>query len=160
MIEIAIPKDIRKYEAKVVSFFTLRGLICAVIMALCAWIGWYFCKNIFGMESVQDALPVLLLFMTPGAIFGWIKPNQLPFEMFLYYVVYTTLLAPKHRVHKINNTYIDILNELDDEEAKLLEQKRILLKEKKKKKKKKRKISTLKKPRYKPDKNPDYYGFI
>ena len=160
MIEIAIPKDIRKYEAKVVAFFTLRGLICAAIMGVCALIAWFFAKYALGIKSVTDAFPIMLIFMTPGALFGWVKPLGLPFEMFLYYILYTAWLTPKHRVHKIDNTYVKLLKELDKEEADLLEKKRILLKEKPKKKKKQKNISTLQKPKLKPNKNPDYYGFI
>lgn len=103
MIEIAIPKDIRKYEAKVVAFFTLRGLICAIIMAICAVIAWFFAKYAIGIEKMEDAFPLMLIFMTPGALFGWVKPFGLPFEMFLYYIIYTKVLTPKHRVHKIDN---------------------------------------------------------
>lgn len=158
MIEIQIPKDIRKYEAKVVSFLTLRGLICAVFMAACAALAYFFMKYVFKMESIENMLPVFLIFMTPGALFGWVKPNGLPFEMFLYYMFYTIFLTPKHRVHKIENSFENVLKDIDKEEKALKEQKELLLHHKKKKKKSK--PSTLAKPRLKPNKNPDFYGFI
>lgn len=156
MVEVQIPKDIRRYKTKVVGPFTMRTLICFIIACICAYGGWLIAKNLLGVESISDAVPVCMTLMAPAIIFGWISPYGMTMEVFLASTVISMFLAPKHRKYKIDNTYEGILKDIDKEEQDLLKQRAKLLKEKKKKKKN---VSTLQKPKKKPNKNPHYIGY-
>ena len=157
MIEVAIPKDVRRYKAKVVGPFTLRQLICAIVAGAIAYIVWKVCKS-FGAQTVEDALGPILIAMIPALAIGWIEPYGMPFEVFALTTMISIVLAPKHRVYITENKYKNLLKQIDEEEKKLIEERNRLLKIKIKKKKKK--PSTSKNPRKKPNKNSHLYGYI
>lgn len=121
MIEIEIPEDVKKYEAKLIGPFTTRQIICLIGAAI-SGIGVYFLTNrVLHLET--DAFIILLvLIAVPFALFGWIKPNEMKFEQYLYTIIRHSLLAPQHRVYKTENLYEQfdnlIAKELADAEAK------------------------------------------
>ena len=155
MVEVQIPKDVRKYKTKVVGPLTLRTLICSIIAVLCAIVGWQVAHHAFGIEKISDAGGICMIFMLPAIIFGWISPYGMSMEVFLASTIISMFLTPKHRKYIVDNTYENLLKEINKEEDELLAQRAKLLKQNKKKKR----VSTLKKPVKKPSKNPHHIGY-
>ena len=103
MIQIEIPKDIRKYEAKLIGPLTTRQTVCfllAVAVALPLYFSLSFLPNDFKYILIGAiCAPILLA--------GWIKPFGVNFEDFIRIVFITNILSPKNRIYKINNPYSD-----------------------------------------------------
>ena len=109
-IEREIPKDIDKYEAKLLGPFTTRQTICIVPAAISA-IGTVLLLKDF---VPQDVYFVVALFLAaPWLLCGWVKMGGLPFEKFLQTVFISIVLAPKHRVYKTVNMHEKALSAQD-----------------------------------------------
>lgn len=102
MIEVQVPKDIRKYEAKLIGPFTLRQLVCFIGACFVAYGGYVSMKTI-GLE--EHAVPVCMLLCSPFIAFGWVKPYGMNLEKFLQTALITTILAPSERKYKTKNQY-------------------------------------------------------
>ena len=102
MIEAQIPKDIRKYESKLVGPFTLRQLICFLIGCACAFVGYKVIGPLVGQDS---SITIAFFLAIPGVAFGWIKPYGMALEKFLQTALISNFIAPKHRKYKIKNGY-------------------------------------------------------
>ena len=102
MIEAQIPKDIRKYESKLVGPFTLRQLICFLIGCGCAFFGYKIIGPIFGSDN---SVTVAFFLAIPAIAFGWVKPYGMTLEKFLQTALISNFIAPKHRKYKIKNGY-------------------------------------------------------
>lgn len=102
MIEIKVPKEITKYETKLIGPFTSRQvvvlLICVPIVAFC-----YITVSSYVDSSIAGY--ICLPFGAIGALFGWVKPYGLPFEKYLKSVFVSSFLAPTVRVYKTENYY-------------------------------------------------------
>lgn len=137
MIEIKIPKEIKKYEAKAVGPFTLRQLICLFIcLPICVALFMFLSPHI-GADVAGFAC------MPPAGVaylFGWYKPYGMKFEVYLKTVFVSSFLAPSKRYYKTENFYSDILKEIKkgDAEADLIDSNGKKRKEKKKKYKRSR----------------------
>lgn len=118
MLEAQIPKDVRKYEAKLVGPFTLRQLICFIIACILAYFAY---KGISAVFSVDFAIPVCMLLISPIIAIGWVKPYGMPLEKFLQSAFIGMVLAPKVRKYKTKNNYslaAEPLKKLSDKEYK------------------------------------------
>lgn len=103
MIEMEIPKDIRKYEAKLIGPLTTRQAICAVIMVALAVISF---KAMGDIPKDRKVFAVLIIAL-PEILIGWIKPYGMPFEKFLQTAFVSNVLSPKRRKYVIQNFYCD-----------------------------------------------------
>lgn len=109
-IEREIPKDINKYETKLIGPLTTRQTVCIIPASILSISLYMLLKDVLPtdaciMTCIFVALPFLLC--------GWYKPNGLPFEKFVRTVFITTILAPKHRVYKTINYYETAIKSLD-----------------------------------------------
>ena len=101
MIEIVIPKDIRKYEAKLIGPFTTRQVIFGSAAIITDLVVYKLSVGFIGSSSAfylcfAIALPFILMMQK---IYGmW--PEQ-----FLKSTFVSMFLAPKHRLYKIRNVY-------------------------------------------------------
>lgn len=102
MLETQIPKDIRKYESKLVGPFTLRQLICFIIACLVAYIVFKIAKPLAGSNT---AVSICFISVIPVIAFGWIKPYGMQLEKFLQTAFISNVLAPKHRKYKTKNGF-------------------------------------------------------
>lgn len=102
MIEVQIPKDVRKYEAKLVGPFTTRQLFFFIAASLISYISFKAISQSLGSET---AIMVCVLLVTPILLVGWYKPYGMPFEKFFQSAFISTVLAPKHRKYKTKNFY-------------------------------------------------------
>lgn len=102
MIEMEIPKDIRKYESKLIGPFSTRQTVCVVAAGVFALI----------LGKGFTFLPTDMKYMLIGVLcvpilaFGWIKPYGMKLEQFLSTAITTTLLSPKKRLYMTNNIYM------------------------------------------------------
>lgn len=102
MLEAQIPKDIRKYESKMVGPFTLRQLICFIAAVVLAYFAY---KGITSFSTADVATPVCVLVAAPIIMVGWVKPYGMPMEKFIQTSFISTILAPKVRKYKTKNQY-------------------------------------------------------
>lgn len=105
MIEIKIPKEVTKYEAKLVGPFTARQ--CVALLIFVPMIAFCYI-NLSKVMNSTAALYICVPIGGLGALFGWIKPYGLPFEKYLKSMFISSFLAPTVRVYKTEN-YFDIL---------------------------------------------------
>lgn len=104
MIELEVPKDIRRYEAKLFGPFTTRQLICFVIACAVAFGVYSFLKSYI----VQDILMVLILVIDlPVLLCGWFKPYGMHFEKFAKVAFTTTFVSPATRKYVTENAFSD-----------------------------------------------------
>ena len=127
-IEIRIPKEINRYEAKFIGPFTLRQSVCLMI-ALPACVLLY---NLLKPYVPLNMVGFVCLFPASIAfLFGWFKPYGMVFEKFLQSVFISAFVAPSKRKYRTENLYSVIAEEIRKEEKLIAETER---KGKKKKK--------------------------
>lgn len=108
MIELEVPKDIRKYEAKLFGPFTTRQLICFVIAVAIAFGAYY----LFGSLMPQDvSFFVIIIIDLPVLLCGWFKPYGMPFEKFAKTAFTTTFVSPNVRKYVTENLYYNKMKE-------------------------------------------------
>ncbi len=109
MIEIEVPKDITKYEAKLVGSFTSRNVACLVIAAVFTVPTFLLLK-----DKVPNSLAMLVVLLeaAPWVLLGWVRPYGMKFEQFVKTAFISNVLAPKHRKYVSVNNY-DLLEDPD-----------------------------------------------
>lgn len=134
-IEIKIPKEVNKYEAKLIGPFTKRET-AALVVAAPIWIASY---NLLKPHVSFDVIIIVLLIEGSIAwLFGWSKFYGMRFEKFLKNVFVSAFIAPSKRLYRTENYYALLAEEIRKEEQLALENEN----PKKKKKKKYRRSST------------------
>ena len=138
MIEIEIPQDIRKYEAKLIGPFTTRQLLCTIGLVIGCVISYKAATSLFGSDSsLRTIFPMIVAI--PFGLVGFYKPYGMPFEKFAKSVFVSMFLAPTKRLYKIKNTHDEFDKIIDNEEkAKLAKENPQLAKTNSKDKKKER----------------------
>lgn len=111
MIEIKIPQEINKYEAKMVGPFTFRQALCGGIAAVLSWVIY---NNLKGMFDQETIIGIIFVISCPAALIGWIKPYGMPFEKFFVKVFFSTLISPTKRYFKST----DVIEALDKKAVK------------------------------------------
>ena len=101
-IEKEIPKDISKYESKLIGAFTTRQVVCGIPGILLA-VGSYFLLRNYVAEDIVFFIAFLVAI--PFLLCGWYKPYGIPFEKYISIVFVSQVLAPKHRKYVTENTY-------------------------------------------------------
>ncbi len=108
MIELEVPKDIRRYEAKLFGPFTTRQLICFIIAAVVAFLMY----GILGKFIPQDiCFFVIIVIDLPALLCGWVKPYGMPFEQFAQTAFTTTFVSPAARKYVTENRFSDKIKE-------------------------------------------------
>lgn len=102
MIELEVPKDIRKYEAKLFGPFTTRQLICFVIACVVA----FFVYQIVGALIPRDVIIFLIIIVDlPVLLCGWFKPYGMAFEKFAKTAFTTSFVSPSVRKYVTENSF-------------------------------------------------------
>ena len=104
MIELEVPKDIRRYEAKLFGPFTTRQLICFVIASVIAF-GVY--MLISSVIPTDVCFFLIIIIDAPVLLCGWFKPYGMPFEKFIKTAFATTVLSPSARKYVTENKYFN-----------------------------------------------------
>ena len=114
MIQVEIPKDIRKYESKLVGPFTTRQTICFSIAAVIAVLLYFF----IGQFVAGDVLFfIIFVGVSPALIFGWLKPYGMTCEHFLATAFVSLVISPKYRKYRTQNAFAPSKSELQAKKA-------------------------------------------
>ena len=113
MIKLEVPKDIRRYETKLIGPFTTRQLICFVAAVAIAF-GVYTLLN--GLVPRDVAFILIIIICIPLILCGWFKPYGMHFEQFAKVAFTTTFVSPAVRKYVIENKYSTKIH--DDKMAK------------------------------------------
>ncbi len=107
MIEIEIPKDMNKYEAKLFGPFTTRQTICFVLACICGIPTFLFLRD----KVVTDVASIItMLVFIPFILVGWIKPYGMNFEDFARTAFISNFLAPAKRKYVTINQFELLMN--------------------------------------------------
>lgn len=109
-IEIKIPKEINRYEAKFIGPFTLRQSICLLI-CLPLGVGLYMLSKPYLGSDVAGFMVVPPAII--GYLFGWYKPYGMKFELYLRSVFINSFIAPAKRPYKTENYYASLLKDIN-----------------------------------------------
>ena len=101
-IEIEIPKDISKYEAKIIGPFTLRQAICTVPAIGIAVLAF---TTLIKYIPKDICIFITIILVAPLLLCGYIKVYGMPFEKFAKMVFISIVLAPTNRKYKTVNVY-------------------------------------------------------
>jgi len=114
MIEIEVPKDITKYEAKLVASFTTRQVGCLAIAGVLAVPSFLLLRDVLPRDA---ATLLILIIVLPFILLGWVKPYGMNFEQFVRSAFISNVLAPKKRKYVTMNVYDYIEDEHFEENA-------------------------------------------
>lgn len=107
MIEIEIPKDMNKYEAKLFGPFTTRQTICFVIACVLGIPTFLFLRE----RVVTDVASIVtMIVFIPFILVGWIKPYGMHFEDFARSAFISNFLAPNKRKYVTINQFELLMN--------------------------------------------------
>ncbi len=110
MIEIEMPKDITKYEAKLAGIATPRQAVCVTIAAILGYMTRSFLKA-FELSQDMETFFMMVVAAIPLA-FAVYKPYGMKLEDFLGTAVVNFFLAPSKRKYISENTYRKEYDEL------------------------------------------------
>lgn len=105
MIERKIPRDISKYEAKLMLGLTTRQIVIGAPGVALAVGVFFLAKGTIG----DSALFVALLTALPFLAFAAFKPLGMNLETFIQTAMLPMFLAPANRRYKTENTYSHVL---------------------------------------------------
>ncbi len=114
MIEIEVPKDITKYEAKLVASFTTRQVGCLAIAGVLAVPTFLAIRDVVPRDA---ATLIVLILVLPFILLGWVKPYGMNFEQFVRTAFISNVLSPKKRKYVTMNVYDFIENENFEEDS-------------------------------------------
>ena len=103
MIEFKVPKDIRVYETKVFGPLTLRQTLCVLGMIVFDLTVYFGVLKPLHLK-VELAIYLFLIPNVLIGLFGWMKPNGVPFEKWLKGFLINTFIAPTRR--KVSNVIV------------------------------------------------------
>ena len=115
MLEMKIPKDVRRYETKFIGPLTGRQLILASI-AVSAVLAVTFLLN--PMLPADLGRVVQVLVAAPFVCAMFFKPYGMPLEKFAVIFLYSYLLSPPIRKYSNKNRYDEIKKKIEIEAAK------------------------------------------
>ena len=102
MIEKKVPRDIAKYEAKLIGPLTTRQVLFGLAGILAGLGAFFLTKDRLG----DAALFLAIVAAAPFMLCGFYKPYNQPFEKFAASVITTIFIAPSVRKYKSENEII------------------------------------------------------
>ena len=107
MIEIEIPKDINKYEAKLVGPFTTRQTACFVCACALGIPTFLFLRD----KVPTDLASILtMIVFLPFVLIGWVQPYGMKFEQFARTAFISNFIAPAKRKYVTMNQFELLFN--------------------------------------------------
>lgn len=100
MIEKNVPRDMSKYEAKLIGPLTTRHVVCLVPGAIVAVLAFFAFKGVLG----DAALLISTILAVPFGLCGLYKPYGIPFEKYAKTVFCSVVLSPTKKKYKTENT--------------------------------------------------------
>jgi hypothetical protein len=137
MLEVKIPKEINRYENKLIGPFSGRQALCIACMGAINIATFKLCISFLPRDIV---LMICTMISIPWGLLGWVKIYGMHFEKFFLSVAKNMILAPKVRKYKTENYYESIKKETDKLIKEELAQQELLAFKNDKSKKKPKKI--------------------
>lgn len=110
MIEVKIPKEIRKYEETFLFGLTFRQTICSVAAISINVPLYFFMMDVIG----KDLAGWMVMFTTtPLALIGFIKYNGMNFEKLAWCILRFNFISQK-RKYRTENLFSDFLNTMEE----------------------------------------------
>lgn len=102
MVEREVLKDINSYKTKFIGPFTFRQFVCTVLGSIVAITLFFLLRIVF-----IDKFCVLLagICSIPFFVCGYWAPYNIPFEKFVVQYIKMSILTPKNRKYKTDNSY-------------------------------------------------------
>lgn len=115
MIEIKIPKEIRKYKEKLFFGLTLRQFIWTAVV-LCLNVPLYF----YGRKYVGDDIAGwgVILVAFPIFLIGFFEYNGMSFEDFMLAFIKQEFINPQKRIYQAENNIEEIFDYIKEENTK------------------------------------------
>lgn len=115
MIDIRIPKEIKKYKEKCFFGLTVRQFVCVVIVLLINVPLYWFLAPKIGDDNTSwivliDSLPIFLV--------GFYKYNGMNFEQVLLEIIKSQFIYPQKRKFESENLYEILIEEDKKQERK------------------------------------------
>lgn len=108
MIEIEIPKDINRYEAKLVAGLTTRQ---TAFLAMACGVGIPLYSILEKASIPSDArILIMIIAVLPFLAMGWVKPYGMAFEKFIQSAFASHVLSPPKRKY-ITMNYYEVLRD-------------------------------------------------
>ena len=108
-LEIKIPKEITKYEAKLIGPLTGRQTGCSVLGAIAAIATKFLVEQVYP----DFAVTACGIAAVPFILIGFIKVYEMPFEQFAIGYIKTHIISPQKRKAKIKNQFALIDSEMN-----------------------------------------------
>ena len=100
-LEIKIPQEITKYEAKLIGPLTSRQTLWSVLGGVAVIAVNYLVK----LVSPDSALAACFFTAIPFALMGVVKIYGMPFEKYAIGYIQTKIFAPQKRKSKVKNQF-------------------------------------------------------
>ena len=107
-MEVKINKDIQQYEETVFFGLSIWQFVCCVLACIAAISSYFLLKDVIGMEAVSW---VCILSAFPFVAIGFIRYNGMTAIRFLWEIIKTFVLIPKHLVFRSVNIYYYLMTE-------------------------------------------------
>lgn len=146
MIQVQVPKDIRKFQTKAIGPFTLRQVVCLILGIVPAVL-----VAILVPLGIEYKILIGMIFAIPIWLCGFLKIDGATPEVYVIRLIYKYFLTSPKRKVKYENTYREAFKSLKkkEEKEKLLQ---MTVKERKryiKESRQKKKIKYSNNPKYK-----------
>lgn len=102
MIEIELPKDITKYEAKLGGVATKRQVVCVGLAAILGYFARSLCDYV---DLPQYKNPAMVFLAIIPILFVACEPYGMKLEEFLEQAFINNILAPTKRKYQVENVY-------------------------------------------------------
>ena len=148
MLEIEIPKDITKYDSKLLGPFSMRQCVGILIGSICGFIVYFLTYKTLHLQS--DICGILtLLAAAPGVAIGFVKLYGMNFEDYAKAYIMLNILAPRERRFESVPAFATLYEEYTapKDKASINAEKKRLKKQKKK-------------PKMKNNSNPQLIGYL
>ena len=107
-MEVKINREIRDYTESMFFGLSMRQFLFSVMACLVAVLVYFTLKPLIGLETVSW---VCILAAVPFAAIGFLKYNGMPAEKFLWAVIRSEILMPKHICFGNTNLYYRMMIE-------------------------------------------------
>lgn len=104
MIEVKVPKEIRKYKEKILGGFSLRQLFFLIITGSIVIPIYLYLKNYLGDDITGY---VIMIIAVPLLLAGFYEKDGLTFEKYIGYFIRFNFFEGQKRKYIVENNFIE-----------------------------------------------------
>lgn len=121
MINVKVPKDIRKFKGRFYGL-TVREIVCCVLGCAVSIPTYMFGRNYIREDELEW---VILLIIIPFGLIGFFSKNGLPFEKYIIAILKHQLIFPQRTLYKSKNFFHEMQKAEEYEEMKSIDKKKL-----------------------------------